>query len=69
MKDREYKAIWQELKEQLLRSYPYKIEYAKEIQGSYEFGLAEQIKNIGIQMDELDNTNDFSKLISDLEDD
>lgn len=69
MKDREYKAIWQELKEQLLRSYPYKIEYAKEIQGSYEFGLAEQIKNIGIQMDELDNTNDFSNLLSDLEDD
>lgn len=68
MKDREYKDAWQTLKEQLLRSYPYKIEYAKEIQGSYEFGLAEQIKNIGIQMDELDNTNDFSNLLSDLED-
>ncbi|WP_217983464.1 hypothetical protein [Staphylococcus nepalensis] len=56
------------MKDTLLRKYPYKIEYAKETQGSYEFGIAEQIKNIGVQMDKLDGTNKFSNLLSDLED-
>lgn len=41
MKDREYKDAWQELKEKLLREYPYKLEVARELQGSYEFGIAE----------------------------
>ena len=68
MKDREYKEAWQTLKEQLLREYPYKIEIAQELRGSYEFGIAEQIKRTGIAMDKLDNTNEFSNLLSDLGD-
>ena len=68
MKDRNYKDAWQELKEKLLREYPYKLEVARELQGSYEFGIAEQIKRTGLAMDELDNTNEFSNLLSDMED-
>lgn len=68
MKDREYKDAWEELKERLLREYPHKIEIALELRGSYEFGIAEQIKRTGIEMDKLDGTNEFSNLLSDLED-
>lgn len=68
MKDREYKDAWQELKGKLLREYPYKIEVARELQGSYEFGMVEQIKRTGLAMDEKDGTNEFSNLLSDLGD-
>ncbi|MEB7675565.1 hypothetical protein NGB25_00135 [Staphylococcus saprophyticus] len=68
MKDRDSKKIWQELKDKLLSEYPYKLEVARELQGSYEFGIAEQIKRTGLVMDKLDNTNEFSNLLSDLED-
>lgn len=68
MKDREYKDAWQELKEKLLSEYPHKLEIARELQGSYEFGIAEQIKRTGLVMDKLDNTNEFSNLLSDMED-
>ncbi|MGK8294057.1 hypothetical protein [Staphylococcus arlettae] len=68
MKTYQYKDAWQELKEKLLREYPYKLEVARELQGSYEFGIAEQIKRTGIAMDKLDGTKQFSNLLSDLED-
>jgi hypothetical protein len=68
MKHKDYKRAWKELKDKLLREYLYKIEVARELQGSYEFGMAEQIKRTGLAMDQLDGTNEFSNLVKDMED-
>lgn len=68
MKNKDYERAWKELKDKLLSDYPYKIEVARELQGSYEFGMAEQIKRTGLAMDQLDGTNEFSNLLNDMED-
>lgn len=68
MKSKDYERAWHELKDKLLSDYPYKIEFARELNGSYEFGMAEQIKRTGLAMDEKDGTQDFSNLLNDMGD-
>lgn len=68
MKDREYKDAWQELKEE-------KIRYFILLNDAYKVHQLERqriplnvTKQTLLKMDELDNTNEFSNLLSDLED-
>lgn len=68
MKDREYKGAWQKLKEQLLNEYPNALNIQKFYCGSYEFGIVQKLEEIGKLMDSLDGSNEFSNLLSDMED-
>lgn len=68
MKDREYKDAWKKLKEEILNEYPGAVNIQKYYAGSYEFGIVQKLEEIGKQMDKLDGTNEFSNLLSDLED-
>jgi hypothetical protein len=68
MKDREYKDAWQELKEE-------KIRYFILLHDAYKVHQLERqriplnvTRQTLLQMDELDNTNEFNNLLSDLED-
>ncbi|AWY02912.1 hypothetical protein [Staphylococcus phage VB-SauS-SA2] len=63
MKDREYKDAWQELKEKKIQDYigNRKIEY----RDSY---FVKYLESELLEMDKLDGTNEFSNLLSDLED-
>lgn len=68
MKDREYKDAWQELKEE-------KIRYFILLNDAYKVHQLERqriplnvTRQTLLQMDKLDNTNEFSNLLSDLED-
>lgn len=54
MKDREYKDAWQTLKEEKMNNY-------------ITWPNAEKRDDL-LRMDQLDNTNEFSNLLSDLED-
>lgn len=67
MKDKEYKRAWLELKEEMLFQYPIILHMTKMADGKEDesslFQLGEHLK----RMDELDGTNDFKNLLSDLE--
>lgn len=63
MKDREYKDAWQELKEEYIKTY------INERKSKNRNIIAEQqISSFLYNMDLKDNTNEFSNLLSDLED-
>ncbi|MBN6849447.1 hypothetical protein JRF73_00480 [Staphylococcus saprophyticus] len=68
MKDREYKDAWQELKETLMQKYPEFCYKADVSNGDWEKGFLLMTIDILQYMDSLDNTNEFSNLLSDLED-
>lgn len=68
MKDREYKVVWDELKDKLLREYPSVDHEAYVSNGDWERGLLSKQRQTLLQMDKLDGTNEFSNLLSDLED-
>lgn len=68
MKDRDYKDAWQELKEE-------KIQYFILLNDAYKVHQLERqriplnvTRQTLLQMDKLDNTNEFINLLSDLED-
>lgn len=68
MKDKEYKDAWKMLKEE-------KIRYFILLHDAYKVHRLERqriplnvTRQILLQMDKLDNTNEFSNLLSDLED-
>ena len=72
MKDSEYKDAWQELKSEMLESYA-NYEGQKRINknmGFYKILEGAQISLAPVleDMDKLDGTNEFSNLLSDLED-
>ena len=67
MKDREYKDAWQELKDKMLREYPTVDHEAYVSNGDWERGLLSKQREILFYMDKLDNTNEFSNLLSDIE--
>lgn len=68
MKDREYKDAWQELKETLMQKYLEFCYKADVSNGDWEKGFLLMTIDILQYMDSLDNTNEFSNLLSDLED-
>ncbi|MDW3871231.1 hypothetical protein QI301_12285 [Staphylococcus saprophyticus] len=67
MKDREYKDAWEKLKDKLLRDYPTVEHLADVSNGDGERGELSKHEDILRHMDQLDNTNEFSNLLSDLE--
>lgn len=72
MKDREYKDAWQKLKAQMLESYA-NYEGQKHINKNMGFhkileGAQISLAPVLEEMDKLDNTNEFSNLLSDLGD-
>lgn len=76
MKDREYKVAWQELKDKLTKDYIEQIRYINQhgITGAndtwssgWNMSTAQQLYTDLHLMDKLDNTNEFSNLLSDLE--
>lgn len=67
MKDREYKDAWQELKDKLLSDYPGVEHLADVSNGDWERGELSKHEDILRRMDKLDNTNEFSNLLSDME--
>lgn len=69
MKDREYKEMWNEMKLDVMIDYN-RLIYTEETPSNIETlpGRVEQLKDIGKYMDMKDNTNEFSNLLSDLED-
>ncbi|SUM69842.1 hypothetical protein [Staphylococcus nepalensis] len=59
---------WEELKELLMEEYPEVAHLADISNGDFEGGLMVNHEEIGKHMDKLDGTNEFSNLLSDLED-
>ncbi|MDW4448829.1 hypothetical protein QI117_00245 [Staphylococcus saprophyticus] len=68
MKDREYKDAWQKLKDKLLSDYPTVEHLADVSNGDWERGELSKHEDILRHMDQLDGTKQFSKLLSDMED-
>lgn len=80
MKDREYKDAWQELKVEVMKQLDIESERLKRakkelednVYNSYIIGKISgqrvELINILLTMTSLDNTNDFSNLLNDLED-
>ena len=80
MKDREYKDAWQELKEELMKQLDIDSERLKRaekglednVYNSYIIGKISgqrvELINVLLTMTSLDGTNEFSNLLSDLED-
>ena len=68
MKDREYKDAWQKLKDKLLSDYPTVENLADVSNGDWERGELSKHEEALEHMDFLDGTNEFSNLLSDLED-
>lgn len=66
MKDKQYKDAWQGLKEAFIRVY---VTQTKVKEPTSDIKVKHQTyRNILQKMDSLDNTNEFSNLLSDLED-
>ncbi|MDW4420933.1 hypothetical protein QI080_08060 [Staphylococcus saprophyticus] len=66
MEDREYKDAWQELKETFIRVY---VMQNKVKEPTVDIKVKHQTyRNILRKMEEIDGTNEFSNLLSDLED-
>ncbi|KIJ86886.1 hypothetical protein SE00_07670 [Staphylococcus saprophyticus] len=80
MKDKEYKDAWQELKVEMLKQLDIESERLKRaekelednVYNSYIIGKISgqrvELINVLLTMTSLDNTNEFSNLLSDLED-
>lgn len=68
MKYREYKDAWQTLKEELLTEYPFLVRAWESTNGEGEHAEMSKANEILERMDGLDNTNEFSNLLSDMED-
>lgn len=60
--------VWEELKELLIKEYPEVAHLADVSNGDWERGLLVKHEDILYYMDKLDGTNEFSNLLSDLED-
>lgn len=67
MKDKEYKRAWIELKEEMLMLYPITLHMTKMADGDEDKSALFQLRELLKSMDELDGTNDFKNLLSDLE--
>ena len=68
MKDKNYKKSWQELKEQVISQYIILAnteENAKNIETL--LGRVEELKRIGLYMDDLDMTQEFSNMLIDID--
>ena len=68
MKDKNYKKSWQELKEQVISQYIVLAnteENAKNIETLP--GRVEELKRIGLYMDNLDMTQEFSNMLIDID--
>lgn len=68
MKDREYKDTWQELKENIISQYIILVnteENAKNIETLP--GRINELKRTGLYMDSLDETQEFSNMLVDIE--
>lgn len=68
MKDKNYKKSWQELKEQVISQYivlSNTEENAKNIETL--LGRVEELKRIGLYMDNLDMTQEFSNMLIDID--
>lgn len=68
MKDKSYKKSWQELKEQVISQYivlSNTEENAKNIETL--LGRVEELKRIGLYMDNLDMTQEFSNMLIDID--
>ena len=68
MKDKSYKKSWQELKEQVISQYivlSNTEENAKNIETL--LGHVEELKRIGLYMDNLDMTQEFSNMLIDID--
>lgn len=68
MKDREYKEAWQELKEEKIQCFILLNDAYKVHQLERQRIPLNVTKQTLLKMDELDGTNEFSNLLSDLED-
>ena len=68
MKDKQFKDAWQELKDKLLSDYPTVEHLADVSNGDWERGELSKHEEVLEHMDFLDGTNEFSNLLSDLED-
>lgn len=68
MKDREYKHAWQELKEEKMRYFILLNDAYKVHQLERQRIPLNVTRQTLLQMDKLDGTNEFSNLLSDLED-
>lgn len=67
MKDKEYKHAWIDLKKEMTEMYPVLIIDVETTSGDFESGMLYQLGKHLRRMDELDGTNEFQKLLSDLE--
>lgn len=68
MKDKNYKKSWQELKEQVISQYIVLAnteENTKNIETL--LGRVEELKRIGLYMDNLDMTQEFSNMLIDID--
>lgn len=68
MKDREYKDAWQELKEEKIRYFILLHDAYKVHQFERQRISLNVTRQTLLHMDKLDGTNEFSNLLSDLED-
>ena len=68
MKDKNYKKSWQELKEQVISQYIV-LSNTEENAKNIEIlpGRIEELKLIGLYMDNLDMTQEFSNMIIDID--
>lgn len=63
MKDREYKDAWEKLKDEKIQDYLGN----RKLESRHSYFI-KYLENELLKMDKLDNTNEFSNLLSDLED-
>jgi len=67
MKDKDYKHAWIEFKEELIRVHIHLKHVVKTSNGERGTGELYRVEQDLHRMDELDGTNDFKNLLSDLE--
>ena len=67
MRDKDYKRAWLELKEEMLSQYPIILHMTKMADGDEDKSALFQLSELLKSMDQLDGTNDFKNLLSDLE--
>lgn len=66
MRDRDYKEAWNSLKDAMLEEYPAVDHEADVSNGDAERGVLSAYEKVLKQMDQLDNTNEFSNLLDDM---
>lgn len=67
MKDKEYKHAWIDLKKEMVEMYPVLVNDVEITSGECEKGMLYQLGKHLRRMDQLDCTNEFQNLLSDLE--